>query len=173
MEPAAARVKRHSTSSALLTLRLWPFRTRPHDAWALRSDLLELDSQAALLEHYLDVVFPNQFPFYNPPASEGGRSWLVLIMMRTKPLYHAALSMAAYHQKPRDCEFFELQALTFTFRDKLLSHHSLAIKELRNHLDTFEKAVCAQSLEGNIEVLACIVFLTSLEVRHPFPPPPF
>jgi hypothetical protein len=40
----------------------------------------------------------------------------------------------------------------------------LAIKELRHHLDSFRQDERAQSLEGNVEVLACIVFLISLEV---------
>ncbi|KAG0653037.1 Pestheic acid cluster transcriptional regulator 3 [Hyphodiscus hymeniophilus] len=61
----------------------------------LTIDFLEYDSQASLLMHYLDVVFPGQFPFYNPSSSDGGRGWLLLIILRTKPLYHAALSMAA------------------------------------------------------------------------------
>ena len=57
-------------------------------------DLLEYDSQANLLMYYLDVVFPGQFPFYDPAPLDGGRGWLLLIILRTKPLYHAALSMA-------------------------------------------------------------------------------
>lgn len=84
----------------------------------LTVDFLEYDSQANLLMHYLDVVsavlpcfplsreetgniisdsfqvFPSQFPFYDPAPFGGGRGWLLLIILRTKPLYHAALSMA-------------------------------------------------------------------------------
>ena len=49
--------------------------------------------------HYLDIVFPLLFRFYNPLVSEGGRGWLLTILLRTKPLFHAALSLSAYHQK--------------------------------------------------------------------------
>jgi len=50
--------------------------------------------------------------------------------------------------------------------DIFQTHHSLAIKELRLYLETFKQAEGAQSLEGNIEVLASIVFLISLEVSN-------
>jgi hypothetical protein len=130
----------------------------------LTSNFLEYDSQANLLMHYLDVVFPNQFPFYSPSPSDGGRGWLLLIILRTKPLYHAALSMAAYHQQTQNFERSRSQTLQKGTVDTLQSHHSLAIKELRHHLDSFKQEERAQSLEGNIEVLACIVFLISLEV---------
>src|SRR5690349_21404916 len=51
------------------------------------------DDQASLLMHYLDHVFPLQFRFYQPSAWDGGRGWLLITLMETKPLYHAALSL--------------------------------------------------------------------------------
>jgi hypothetical protein len=162
----AATVRNGTSEISSVELETLAISESPYKSKALTFDFLEHDSQATLLMHYLDVVFPNQFPFYNPPSSEGGRGWLPLIMLRTKPLYHAALSMAAYHQQTHDCELFRLQPLDYSSMDKLLSNHSLAIKELRNHLESFRQAECVQSLQGNIEVLACIVFLISLEVRQ-------
>jgi hypothetical protein len=125
---------------------------------------LEYDSQANLLMHYLDVVFPNQFPFYNPPWADGGRGWLLLVILRTKPLYHAALSMAAYHQQAQSLKWVTSEAFKNCAVRTLQTHHSLAIQELRYHLNSFRQEELAQSFEGNIEVLACIVFLISLEV---------
>ena len=128
------------------------------------ADLLECDSQAYLLMHYLDVVFPSQFPFYNPAPSDGGRGWLLLIIMRTKPLYHAALSMAAYHESLQSCGPLVSRPFNTCAAATLRAHHFLAINELRYHLDSFRQGERAQTLEGNIEVLACIVFLILLEV---------
>jgi C6 transcription factor Pro1 len=133
---------------------------------SITSDFLEYDSHASLLMHYLDVVFPNQFPFYNPSAEEGGRGWLLLIILRTKPLYLAALSMAAYHQQSRRRKFCSSMDPGSVAVDIFQTHHSLAIKELRLYLDTFKQEERAQSLEGNIEVLASIVFLICLEVSN-------
>lgn len=49
--------------------------------------------------HFLDAVFPLQYPMYEPGTSEGGRGWLLALLLRTKPLYHAALALSAYHRR--------------------------------------------------------------------------
>ncbi|RFU32369.1 hypothetical protein B7463_g3968, partial [Scytalidium lignicola] len=54
---------------------------------------------SALLMHFLDNVFPLQYPMYNPGISEGGRGWLLALLLRTKPLYHAALALSVYHRR--------------------------------------------------------------------------
>jgi hypothetical protein len=133
----------------------------------LAPNVLEGDSQGDLLMHYLDVVFPNQFPFYNPSPEEGGRGWLLIIILRTKPLYHAALSTAAYHQQAQSSQILGSKSPEKGAADNLQTYHSLAIKELRLYLDAFRQHHGAQSLERNIEVLVYIVFLISLEVNPP------
>ncbi len=52
-----------------------------------------------LVMHFLDHVFPLQYPMYNPGNLEGGRGWLLSILLRTKPLYHAALALSMYHRR--------------------------------------------------------------------------
>jgi len=137
----------------------------PSSRW-LAPSTLEGDCQANLLMHYLDVVFPSQFPFYNPTPEEGGRGWLLIMIVRTKPLYHAALSTAAYHLQTQNSQpkCFDLKVPEKGAEDNL---HSLAIKELRLYLGAFQHHHEAQSLERNIEVLICIVLLVSLEVSPP------
>lgn len=34
---------------------------------------------------------------YNPSTAGGGRSWLMALILGTKPFYHAALSIGAYY----------------------------------------------------------------------------
>jgi hypothetical protein len=36
---------------------------------------------------------------YKPGILEGGRGWLLALLLRTKPLYHAALALSAYHRR--------------------------------------------------------------------------
>lgn len=49
--------------------------------------------------HFLDNVFPLQYPMYRPKVLEGGRGWLLTLLLKTKPLYHAALALSAYHRR--------------------------------------------------------------------------
>jgi hypothetical protein len=55
--------------------------------------------ESVLLMHFLDNVFPLQYPMYRPGILEGGRGWLLALLLRTKPLYHAALALSAYHRR--------------------------------------------------------------------------
>jgi C6 transcription factor Pro1 len=55
--------------------------------------------ESVLLMHFLDNVFPLQYPMYKPGIPEGGRGWLLALLIRTKPLYHVALALSAYHRR--------------------------------------------------------------------------
>jgi len=55
--------------------------------------------ESLLLMHFLDTVFPLQYPMYKPGISEGGRGWLHSLLLQTKPLYHSALAFSAYHRR--------------------------------------------------------------------------
>jgi hypothetical protein len=54
--------------------------------------------EATLLMHFLDNIFPVMYPMYRPGVLEGGRGWLLPIVLRIKPLYHAALAFGAYYR---------------------------------------------------------------------------
>ena len=54
-------------------------------------------NEAVLLMHFLDNVFPIQYPMYKPTVVEGGRGWFLSLLLRTKPLYHAALALSSFH----------------------------------------------------------------------------
>ncbi|OKL59609.1 hypothetical protein UA08_05212 [Talaromyces atroroseus] len=55
--------------------------------------------ESASLMHYLDNVFPLQYPMYRASVLEGGRGWLLAPMFRIKPLYHATLAISSYHRR--------------------------------------------------------------------------
>jgi hypothetical protein len=59
--------------------------------------------ESDLLMNFLDNVFPLQYPMYQPMYQpgimNGGRGWLLSMLLLTKPFYHAALTMSAYHRR--------------------------------------------------------------------------
>lgn len=118
---------------------------------------------AELLMHYLDHVFPLQFPFYKPSVVDGGRGWLLSILTTTKPLYHAAISLAAYHRR------------SILYRESASKDHDLdleslgrqyarALSELRQYLAKIGDKNEARTQVENIEILSCLAMLISLEV---------
>ncbi|KAG4437455.1 hypothetical protein IFR05_007060 [Cadophora sp. M221] len=64
----------------------------------MSSDIVTVSrDETVLLMHFLDHVFPLQHPI-KPDIADGGRSWLLSLLLRTKPLYHASLALSAYHR---------------------------------------------------------------------------
>ncbi|KAF2812002.1 uncharacterized protein BDZ99DRAFT_285148 [Mytilinidion resinicola] len=122
------------------------------------------DDEASLLMHYLDHVFLLQFPFYKPSIQEGGRGWLLSILMQTKPLYYAALSLAAYHLQSIRCPSVYYAESNCRGAAKVQEQHVLAIRGLRKHLEAIGGSARNRSLVDNIEMLCCMVLLISLEV---------
>lgn len=45
---------------------------------------------------YFDYVFPILFPFYRPGLFETGRSWLLLLLGKSRIAYHSTFSLASY-----------------------------------------------------------------------------
>ncbi|KAH7398094.1 fungal-specific transcription factor domain-containing protein [Cadophora sp. MPI-SDFR-AT-0126] len=115
---------------------------------------LSHDPRDELTDHYLDVVFPIQFPIASD--SKNAREWLLPLILQVKPLYHAAISIAAYHK--------EISGQSVGDRNYWSIHHGLALKELRQYLGQCHGYNLAVSLESNVEVLGTIVLLVSLEV---------
>jgi hypothetical protein len=116
--------------------------------------------ESSLLMHYLGFVFPLQFPFYIPQASEGGRGWYLGLLMRAKPLYNAALTLAAYHHRMTStCK------VSNAVCDGFESFYSLALNGLREHIGDLSKKELRERLKDGIEVLAYIVQLIMFEVN--------
>lgn len=121
-----------------------------------------LQDRTRLLMHFFDHVFPTEYPFYRAHIFEGGRGWLMSLVMRSRPLYHAALSVSAYHQtalitaKSTQCRYQTWQAIQ--------EHHTLALQELQKNMVDLRSREITLSIEDGVDVLASIVQLTSFEV---------
>jgi hypothetical protein len=121
------------------------------------------EREASLLMHYLDHIFPLQFPFYKPSVSEGGRGWLLDFILRTRPLFHAVLSLKLCHMQSSQ-SFENLNKCDPNLLEDIEKHHTLALSELRNHIDGLELSTGSANLSRKIEILACMMQLVSFEV---------
>jgi hypothetical protein len=54
--------------------------------------------ESFLLMYFIDNVFPLQYPMYEAGNTHEGRGWLLSLLLNTKPLFHAALALGAYHR---------------------------------------------------------------------------
>jgi len=54
------------------------------------------DFEFDFLMKYLDYVFPLLFPFYQPGLHETGRSWVLVLLRRSRVAFHSAMSLSVY-----------------------------------------------------------------------------
>jgi len=124
------------------------------------------EDEVGLWMHYLDNTFPLQFPFYKPTTKDGGRGWLFLIVMQTEPLYHAVLSVASYHQHYEllygHLEYDMIKSCPRL--DEQLRRYTLSLHKFQSYLEKSTSNQNPMSKPDCLRLLACIVFLISLEV---------
>ncbi|KAK6070137.1 C6 transcription factor [Seiridium cupressi] len=113
---------------------------------------------------YLDYVFPYMSPFYRPPLIQGGRGWLLVLLMRNRPLYHTALSLASYffsvmvgdsvrgHEACQRSNWMELQ-----------KQQELSIKALQNSMQHLTTRGVSESLADGIHCLEGIIQLLQFD----------
>ena len=119
--------------------------------------------EATMLMNYLDHVFPLQFNCYTPPAIELGRGWLLALLTRTKPLYHAALALSCLYMYSQLLKTRRNRCIKGHW-EKMNKHHALAFQELQLQISALNDGRKEGYLKENIETLACIVQLISFEV---------
>lgn len=141
--------------------------------------------EAQLLVHYLDYIFPLQYPYYRDQPSLGGRGWLFWLLMKKGPLHQAVLTLSALHQHkqatavPPSSSLASLPSTSSatTTEEELLGYHTMALHRLRLVLarcevedvgssgnDSSEENRRLESRERMVELLACGSNLISFEV---------
>jgi C6 transcription factor Pro1 len=107
--------------------------------------------------HFLDIIFPLQYPMYKPGLLEGGRGWLLALLLQTKPLRHAALAVSVYHRRT-----------TMLGR---MSHQSqvAALVQQENHLEIcikllnqYANSSCSRARLGTVTTVIQMVFFEVL-----------
>jgi hypothetical protein len=116
--------------------------------------------EASLLMYYLDFVFPLQFKMYDPTAAEGGRGWLLSLLLRTPPLYHMTLALSAH--------VFEIVEIPNGAKERKQASLALlgsALQNLQKYIHIYNQQKNARNLEDRIKVLGCILQMMAFIVR--------
>lgn len=121
--------------------------------------------------HYLDYVFHLQFRFHSPSIRTGGRGWLLWLLIRTGPLYHAALSLSALHQhtllyRKKGTHSSPRESKYNSTLQELNEYHGRTLQELQVCLQNSQTDSGSPDLGKQIEILACGVQLISFQVFH-------
>ncbi|SPO07043.1 related to C6 zink-finger protein PRO1A [Cephalotrichum gorgonifer] len=119
--------------------------------------------ETSLLMHFIDNVFPLQYPMYKPDAMQGGRGWLLSLLLGTKPLYHAALAVGAYHRWLTIFANAGPQCLLVaTLRKE--QHVEACLKEVQDAVKTVNRFVEESRLDIGIGTVASVCQLVFLEL---------
>ncbi|CAG8031893.1 unnamed protein product [Penicillium olsonii] len=110
---------------------------------------------ACLLMHYLDQVFAWQFPYFCYTSRLGNRGWLLYLLMKRGPLYHAVLSLSSLHQSAILGSEEEFQQ-----KEKALEHHSRALREFCKFMGE-ERGRLLDDNARLAEFLACSLIMIS------------
>ncbi|KND89087.1 Transcriptional regulatory protein UME6 [Tolypocladium ophioglossoides CBS 100239] len=114
--------------------------------------------EAQLLVHYLDYIFPLQYPYYTDEPALGGRGWLFWLLMKRGPLHQAVLTLSALHHHT---EFAHTSA---NRASELIGYHTNALQRLRQVISVCEVDRFAENREQLVEFLACGSALISFEL---------
>lgn len=127
------------TSSCITRCTLAP-------AWSLplsRSDNV-------LLSFYLEHLLPFMFPFFRPSLHEGGRAWLLELMIKSPVMRRATLCQSAY--------FFPLLVMGREPEvDSVLGQTNGAFEILRAALELIGGSSVVEHLHGTVRILASIM----------------
>lgn len=98
-------------------------------------------------------MLPLQYPFYQPGAEKSGKGWFLTLLLQSKPLFHAVLTIAASHRRTL--------AVTERGRVGLLIQQE---EHLKNCLDSLNQAAQAQCPRSGLGVLAGVIQIMFFEV---------
>ncbi|KAF2692227.1 hypothetical protein K458DRAFT_285803 [Lentithecium fluviatile CBS 122367] len=117
--------------------------------------------ESILLMHFLDKVFPLQYPMYQPDIFEGGRGWLLALLLRTKPLYYAALALSSYHRRMLICQRIS-QRCRAVARVQEGKHLEACLIEAQKAMRSVDRFI--QSRHNEVGVVLSIVQLVFFEL---------
>ncbi|CAO2656491.1 Nn.00g052940.m01.CDS01 [Neocucurbitaria sp. VM-36] len=105
---------------------------------------------------YIDFVFPALFPFYRSTFFETGRSWLLMLLGKSKIAYHSTVSLSCY--------FF-----TMALRDADIGDEYVDCKHLRWMEVEEQTNKCFESIRTDILALDLIFIdvIASTTIREP------
>ena len=124
--------------------------------------------EAMLLMHFVDTVFPLQYPMYRPNIFDGGRGWLLSMLLRTKPLYHASLALSAYHRGTVLIAASQRACSASSSIDQA-QHLAVCLSEFREAITNAGNWIKDKCPSNSLGLMACVVQLIFFEVcRHEY-----
>ena len=108
-------------------------------------------SDTILLMFYLEHLLPFLFPFYNPSILEGGRAWILEMMISSPVVRQATLCQSSF--------FFSLvwnQTHRNSICDTVLTQTKAAFEVLRQAMQVINDSGVAEHLHGSVRIMASI-----------------
>ena len=105
-----------------------------------------------LLTFYLENVFSFLFPFYRPSVLQGGRSWILELMLRSPVFQRVTLCQSSY--------FFSLARGTTSHDvgwETVLTQTMNAFETLRKALRVIDSSSIAEHIHGTVRILTSIM----------------
>ena len=119
--------------------------------------IADTELESHLLMHFLDVVWPLQFPFFNPHD----RGWVLALYMRSKPLYNAGLTLAAYS---KNLALSSIESSSLLSQNNQERFYTMALRGLRDHIGILSQKGNMEGLKDSIDAIACVNQLIMFEV---------
>ena len=116
-------------------------------------------SDTVLLMFHLEHCLPFLFPFYRPPLTEGGRAWILEMMIKSPVVREATLCQSSY--------FFSLVRTPREHRaacPTVYSQVKAAFSTLRRALQVISDSDITKHLPGAVRVLASIMQMQRFEI---------
>ncbi|KAF8852887.1 hypothetical protein BDZ45DRAFT_707235 [Acephala macrosclerotiorum] len=116
-------------------------------------------SDTMLLMFYLEHLFPFLFPFYRPALSQGGRSWILEMMISSPVVRNAIICQSSY--------FFSLARGTANHDviwEKVLTQTRDAFEMLRQALEVIDGSDITEHMHGAVQIMASIMQVQRFEI---------
>jgi hypothetical protein len=116
-------------------------------------------SDTILLMFYLEHLLPFLFPFYRPSIFQGGRAWILEMMISSPVVRQVTLCQSSY--------FFSLALDTTNHdraRDGVLTQTMDAFKVLRQSLHVIDGAGIAEHPHGAVRIMTSILQVQRFEI---------
>ncbi|KAI8630253.1 fungal-specific transcription factor domain-containing protein [Xylariaceae sp. FL1651] len=127
---------------------------------ARRNSVFGQSDDFVLIMFYIDNVFPFLFPFYQPPLLQGGRAWVLEMMMTSPVVRQAALCQSSY--------FFSLSRGTANggppWDTAVLAQTREAFGVLRQALQVMTGSNITEHLHGAVRVMSSIMQVQRFEI---------
>lgn len=125
----------------------------------LRDSTTFRQPDSVLLMFYLEHLLPFMFPFYGPSVLQGGRAWILEMVISSPVVRQATLCQSSY--------FFSLargKAIRDNVWEMVLKQTKVAFEMLRQSLQTIDGSGNIDHLNGAVRIITSIIQVQRFEI---------